>query len=80
MAGSPSDYQRGAMDIAEQDATYRLVMGLTKWGSLYLAAFLLTVVLLFCTQTGFLGSAGSGVALAVIGTLLLREKKSAAAH
>ena len=79
MAG-PSDYHRGDMDISEQRATFHLVMGMTKWGSLYLAAFLLFVVLWFCTHTGFIGSAIAGVVLAVLGTLLLSEKKGAAGH
>lgn len=80
MAGTPSDYQRGNMDIAEQTATFHLVMGLTKWGSLYISAGLLFFTLLFCTHTGFVGSAISAVVLAVLGTLLLRDKKDAAAH
>jgi hypothetical protein len=80
MAGASSDYQRGTMDIAEQNATFHLVMGMTKWGSLYLSSALLFFVLLFCTHTGFLGSAGTAVAMAVLGTLLLRDKPAAAAH
>jgi len=80
MAGASSDYQRGTMDIAEQTSTFHLVMGLTKWGSLYLSSILFFFVLLFCTHTGFMGSAISAVVLAVLGTLLLREKKTAAAH
>ncbi|WP_068878421.1 MULTISPECIES: aa3-type cytochrome c oxidase subunit IV [unclassified Phenylobacterium] len=80
MAGTPSDYQRGNMDIAEQVSTFHLVMGLTKWGSLYISAGLLFFTLLFCTHTGFVGSAISAVVLVVLGTLLLRDKKDAAAH
>ncbi|HEX7885295.1 MAG TPA: aa3-type cytochrome c oxidase subunit IV [Phenylobacterium sp.] len=80
MAGASSDYQRGEMNIAEQTATFHLVMGMTKWGSLYIAASLLFVTLLFCTHTGFPGSAISAVAMAVLGTLLLRDKKAAEAH
>ncbi|OHB27402.1 MAG: cytochrome C oxidase subunit IV [Phenylobacterium sp. RIFCSPHIGHO2_01_FULL_69_31] len=80
MAGTPSDYQRGNMDIAEQTATFHLVMGLTKWGSLYISAGLLFFTLLFCTHTGFVGSAISAVVMVVLGTLLLRDKKDAAAH
>lgn len=80
MAGTSSDYQRGAMDIAEQTATFQLVMGMTKWGSLYIAAVLLMLVLWFCTATGFMGAAGTALAMVVLGTLLLREKKAAAAH
>lgn len=80
MAGDSSDYHRGNMDIAEQTATFHLVMGMTKWGSLYISAALLFFVLLFCTATGFVGSAISAVVMVVLGTLLLRDKKTAAAH
>lgn len=80
MAGASSDYQRGNMDIAEQTATFNLVMGLTKWGSLYISSTLFFFILLFCTHTGFAGSAISAVVMAVLGTLLLRDGKAAAAH
>lgn len=80
MAGAPSDYQRGTMDIAEQTSTYHLVMGLTKWGSLFLSAGLLFFILLFCTKTGFLGSAAAAVIMSVLGVVLLREKKGGDAH
>lgn len=77
MAG-PSDYHRGDMDITEQAATFHLVMGLTKWGSLVLAAFLLFVVLWFCVPgAGFAGGAISGIVMLVAGILLLREKPTA---
>lgn len=80
MAGTPSDYHRGNMDIAEQTATFHLVMGMTKWGSLVIGAGVFFFTLLFCTQTGFLGSAASAVVMVVLGILVLREKKDAAAH
>ena len=82
MAGTSSDYQRGAMDIAEQTATFDLVMGMTKWGSLYIASILLMLVLWFCTATGFVGAAGTAIVVIALGTLLLRDKKTteAAAH
>ena len=76
MAGT--DYQRGEMDIAEQTATFHLVMGLTKWCSLAIAAGVLFFSLLFCTHTGFLGSAAYTVVLIVAGVLLLRSKPEAA--
>ena len=72
MAGPASDYHRGDQDIAEQVSTFHLVMGLTKWGSLVLAAFLLLLVVWFCTQAGFLAALISGAVVAVLGTLLLR--------
>jgi len=77
MAGPSSDYHRGEMEITEQTATFHLVMGLTKWGSLVLASFLLLVIMLFCTETGFMGSAISGVVLLVVGIVFLREKPAA---
>ena len=79
MAGPTSDYHHGDMDVSEQQATFHLVMGMTKWGSLVLAAFLLFVVLWFCTPTGFTGGAIAGVVLLILGIVLLREK-SAPAH
>jgi Bacterial aa3 type cytochrome c oxidase subunit IV. len=80
MAGPASDYHRGEMDIAEQTATYKLVMGLTKWGSLYVAAFLLALTLWFCTDAGFLGGLIPAVVVVAIGTLVLRDKKGGGAH
>jgi hypothetical protein len=81
MAGDSSDYQRGAMDIAEQSATFNLVMGMTKWGSLYISAFLLLLVLWFCVPTaGFFAGLIAAVVMIAAGTLILRDKKDAAAH
>jgi hypothetical protein len=77
MAGPASDYHRGDMDIAEQRATYHLIMAYTKWGSLYLAATILWLVLWFCTDVGFFGGLISAVVLVVLGTLVLREKRPA---
>ena len=79
MAGPSSDYQHGAMDVSEQQATFQLVMGMTKWGSLVLAAFLLFVVLWFCTPNAvFMGGLIAGGVLLVLGIVLLREKPAAA--
>lgn len=81
MAGPSPDYHRGEMDIAEQKATFHLIMGMTKWGSLVLAAFLLFVTLWFCTpDAGFMGGAIGGIVVLVAGILLLREKPGDAAH
>ena len=78
MAGPASDYHRGDMDITEQTATYHLIMGFTKWGSLYIAAGILALVIWFCVPTGgFFAGLISAVVLIVLGTLVLREKKSA---
>ena len=66
MAGKASEYHRGEMDIHEQVSTFHLVMGITKWGSLVIAAGLLALVLWFCTGAGFLtGVIAGGVVLAL---------------
>ena len=79
MAG-PSDYHRGEMDIQEQSSTYAAFLTLSKWGSLVLAGGVLFFVLLFCTKTGFLGSAVSAVVVLALGFALLRAKPQAAGH
>lgn len=78
MAGSASHYRRGEMDIQEQESTFQLVMGITKWGSLVLAAFLLFLVLWFCTPAGFVSGFVSGAVLLGLGIVLLRSKPEAA--
>lgn len=77
MAGAASDYHRGEMDIAEQQATFNLVMGMTKWGSLYLAAILLLLVLWFCVPAaGFMSGVVAAVVVIALGTFFLRDKPS----
>ena len=78
MAGPASDYHRGEMDIQEQVSTYNLVMGMTKWGSLALAAFLIFVVIWFCTGAGFVSGFITGLVVLVAGILFLRSKPEAA--
>jgi thiamine transporter ThiT len=73
-----SEYHRGEMDISEQESTYHAVMGLTKWGSLALAAAILVLTLWFCTPAGFFGGLIPGVVLTVLGIIFLREKKGGA--
>jgi hypothetical protein len=75
MAGPASDYHRGEMDIAEQRSTYHLIMAYTKWGSLYLGAAILLLVVWFCTDAGFMSGLISAIVLIVIGTLVMREKR-----
>ena len=78
MAGPASDYHRGEMDIQEQVSTFNLVMGMTKWGSLILASFLLFIVIWFCTPAGFVSGFVSGAVLLALGIVLLRSKPEAA--
>jgi hypothetical protein len=77
MADHASDYHRGEMEIGEQVATYSLFMGLTKWGSLAIAAMLLLLTVWFCTSGGFMGGFVSALVLTVIGVLALRSKPEA---
>jgi hypothetical protein len=65
------------MEITEQVATYDLFMGLTKWGSLSVAALILLITVWFCTPGGFMGGVASTVVLVALGVLLLREKPAA---
>jgi hypothetical protein len=78
MAGPASDYHRGEMDIQEQVSTFNLVMGLTKWGSLILAAFLLFLVIWFCTPAGFVSGFVTGGIVLALGIVMLRSKPEAA--
>lgn len=68
------EYHRGEMDISEQAATYDLFMGLTKWGSLLLAALLLLLTVWFATDFGFLPGLGAAIVLTVAGIFFLRKK------
>jgi hypothetical protein len=73
MARKASEYHRGEMDIHEQVATFHLVMNITKWGALLIAAFLLSSVLWFCTGAGFMAGAISGLVVLIVGIALLRS-------
>lgn len=80
MAKPASPYKRGEMNIQEQVSTFHLVMGLTKWGSLGLAALLLFLVMWFCTTAGFLAGAVTAAVVLTLGALLLRGGGAKAAH
>jgi hypothetical protein len=80
MAGQASDYHHGDMDIHEQVSTFHMVMSITKWGSLHLAALLLFLVLWFCTGTGFLGAFITGIVVLGLGILLLRGRGGDEGH
>lgn len=74
MGEQASDYKRGEMEIQEQLSTYDLFMGMTKWGSLAITAFLLLFTVWFCTPLGFMAGLISAVVTTVVGILLLRDK------
>jgi hypothetical protein len=74
MATHGGDYTRGDMIIEEHEKTFSGFLKMTKWGSLYMAALLVLLVLWFCTPTGFLGALVSAVVVLVLGTLVLSDK------
>ena len=76
MAGQPSEYHRGDMDIREQTATFHSVMIASKWSCLVIAVGVLFFTLLFCTSAGFLSAAAAAIVVAVLGVVFLRERPS----
>lgn len=68
------EYHRGEMEISEQKATYDLFMGLTKWGSLFMAALLVLLTVWFATDFGFFPGFVAAVVLAAAGIFFLRKK------
>jgi hypothetical protein len=70
-----SEYHRGDMDIHEQEATYKGFGVLAKWGSLVIAALVLFLTMMFCSDADFITSAGTSLVLLVAGIVFLREKK-----
>ena len=77
MAEQADDYHRGEMDIHEQANTYVAFLRISKWFSLVLAVSILFLVVLFSTETGFIGAAGAAFVLLVLGIFFLREKPKA---
>ncbi len=72
-----SDYVHGEMEIHQHQSTYALFGNMTKWGSLILAVLLVFLVILTCTQMGFMTAAISAIVLAVLGWALLKKKPDA---
>ena len=72
----PIDYSRGTMEIQEQKATFDIFIGLTKWGSLLIAALLLLLSVWFGTEAGFFTAFISAAVLFVAGWFLLKKKNA----
>lgn len=73
MSEPASDYHHGDMDITEQQATYRLFGGLTKWGSLATVVLLLPPIFWFCVKTDFFSGLVPAIVVLVLGILFLRS-------
>ena len=78
MAEHASEYTHGEMDIRQNVASFHVFVLMAKWGSLAVAVGVLFFALLFCTQTGFVGSAIPALVVLVLGVLLLRDKRGSA--
>jgi hypothetical protein len=75
-ASGDTSYQRGSQEISEQVSTFHLVMGLTKWGSLAIAAVLAFLTIWFMPGGNFFAGLIVAVVMIAVGVLALREKKS----
>ena len=69
------EYHRGDMEIAEQRSTYDMFMGLSKWGSLAVAAVVLWGTVAFAVGAGALVAFGVVIVFVALGIFVLREKK-----
>lgn len=79
MAGPASDdhdYTRGEMEISEQELTFDLVMGITKWGCLAIAAIVLFFTMWLYPRGNFMGAAVATFVLVAVGVFFLRKKPS----
>jgi small-conductance mechanosensitive channel len=68
-------YVRGSQEIREQESTFDAFMGLTKWGSLFLAALLVLLVLWFQPGGSLIAGLISAGVLAVAGFFFLKSSK-----
>ncbi len=78
MANSPDahdDYVRGSQEISEQESTFDAFVGLTKWGSLIIAATLMFLTLWFQPGGSFIGGAITAFVLLVAGFFVLKSGK-----
>lgn len=69
--------EHGHMDVAEHTATFKSVMGLFKWGSLWTAALLILLTMWFCTPAGFFPAIVVTVIVLALGGFFLRSRPAA---
>ncbi len=72
-----SEYVHGQMDVHQQQHSYDLFASLSKWVSLHLAVVLVFLVILTCTQMGWLTALIAAVVVAVLGWVMLKKKPDA---
>jgi hypothetical protein len=69
-------YVHGSMTIEEQRATWDMFMGLTKWGSLAVAAVLLLLTLWFMPGGSLVTGLIGAVVLSAAGWFMLKSPKA----
>ncbi len=60
------------MDYAEHERTYNLFLGLAKWGTLFVAAILISMAFGFFTAAGFISSTILFLLICAVGAWFLR--------
>ena len=68
-------YVRGSQEISEQESTFDAFVGLSKWGSLIIAASLLFLVIWFQPGGAFIPAFISAVVVLVLGFFVLKSPK-----
>ena len=68
-------YVRGSQEISEQESTFVAFVGLSKWGSLIIAASLLFLVIWFQPGGAFIPAFISAVVVLVLGFFVLKSPK-----
>lgn len=68
-------YVRGSQEIREQESTFDAFVGLTKWGSLAIAAALLFLTIWFQPGGAFVPALISAVVVLVAGFFILKSPK-----
>ena len=69
------DYVRGSQEISEQESTFDVFMGFTKWGSLIIAALLMFLVLWFQPGGSFVAGLITAVVVLLAGYFFLKSGK-----
>ena len=68
-------YVRGSQEISEQVSTFDAFVGLTKWGSLVIAATLMFLTIWFQPGGSFIAAAITAVVLLMVGFLALKSPR-----
>lgn len=75
-ADSHDAYVRGSQEISEQAQTFHAFIGMAKWGSLWIAAVLMFLVLWFQPGGSFIAGAAAFVVMLVLGYFGLKSGKA----